>query len=112
AKVVAAFVKKNNGSIDMWVRTPIIPDATDSEKNIMAIGAFIANELDSVPVRWELCAFNNFCRDKYERLGMEWNYRDAKLITHERMETLASVARAPGVTPDIVHWSGPVRYES
>ena len=31
--------------------------------------------------RWELCAFNNLCRDKYGRLGLEWAFADTPLMT-------------------------------
>ena len=56
----------------LWIRTPIIPGATDMTENIQAIGAFIGGKLDGLVSRWELCAFNNLCRDKYLRLDMDW----------------------------------------
>jgi pyruvate formate lyase activating enzyme len=30
--------------------------------------------------RWELCTFNNLCQEKYERLGIDWQFADAPLI--------------------------------
>ncbi len=91
---------------ELWIRTPVIPGSTDREETIAAIGAFIAGHISGSVARWELCAFNNLCRDKYRRLGMEWAFREAKLIDRETMERLAATARASGVNPDIVHWSG------
>jgi pyruvate formate lyase activating enzyme len=50
--------------LELWVRTPLIPGATAREENIAAAGAFLA-DLPGKVSRWELCAFNNLCRDKY-----------------------------------------------
>ena len=86
----------------VWVRTPIIAGATDSEENIAAIGSMIAEvgAAARFPERWELCAFNNLCRDKYERLDKEWAYKDAGLTEKAHIEKLVKIAAAymPGVT--------------
>jgi pyruvate formate lyase activating enzyme len=76
--------------INVWVRTPVIKGATDSEENIAAIGKFIASA--GLPERWELCAFNNLCRDKYERLDLEWAYKTEGLTEKERIEKLTEIA--------------------
>jgi pyruvate formate lyase activating enzyme len=84
---------KCNASV--WVRTPVIKDATDSEENIAAIGRFIASvgaETKNMPERWELCAFNNLCRDKYERLDLEWAYKDSGLTEKSHIEKLTKIA--------------------
>ncbi len=91
---------------ELWIRTPIIPEATASEDNIRGIGSFIAANLASVVSRWELCAFNNLCRDKYLRLGLDWKYKESDLLSKSRLEELTVVARNSGVNPAIVHWSG------
>jgi len=93
----------------LWIRTPIIPGATDSEENIQGLGRWLAQNLPDAPGRWELCAFNNLCRDKYTRLGLNWAYHHSDLISEEVMTGLAGVARTSGVNPDIVHWSGVTR---
>ena len=90
----------------VWVRTPIIPGATDTEENISAIGRHIAAVGGKAVVRWELCAFNNLCTDKYRRLGLDWVYEDRGCLPVEVMERLAESARKSGVNPDIVVWSG------
>ncbi|MBN2158154.1 MAG: glycyl-radical enzyme activating protein [Spirochaetes bacterium] len=94
---------------EIWIRTPVIPGATDREDNIRGIGRFIADRLGDVVTRWELCAFNNLCRDKYRRLGKEWSFGSAELMERETLEALAGAARSSGVNPDIVHWSGSTR---
>ena len=95
----------------LWVRTPMVPNATACRENIEGIGNFLARELAGAVSRWELCAFNNLCRDKYLRLDQHWPYHNEPLMTKEEMEACAAVARASGVAPGIVHWSGPTRVE-
>jgi pyruvate formate lyase activating enzyme len=90
----------------LWIRTPIIPGATAREDNIQGIGEYIAEHVGPVADRWELCAFNNLCQDKYQRLGLDWEFAGSELMRKSDMENLADVARNSGVDPDIVHWSG------
>lgn len=108
---VAEHMKTHAGPERLWIRTPIIPGATAREENIKGIGEFIASRLSDSVNRWELCSFNNLCRDKYVRLGLEWAFKDAELLTKEFMESLAGTARESGVNPDIVHWSGSVKLD-
>lgn len=80
--------------IRVWVRTPIIKDATDSEENIAAIGNYIveAGSAGWRPEKWELCAFNNLCRSKYERLERKWAYNDMGLTEKAHIEKLTEIA--------------------
>ena len=94
---VAALWAKGNGRL--WIRTPIIPGATDSDENIRAIG----NRINAIggAERWELCAFNNLCTDKYERLDIDWAFKNAPLVSKKRMEELLAVARSTRACEDI-----------
>lgn len=87
----------------IWVRTPIIPGATDTDDNIRGIARFIKGKYD----RWDMCAFNNLCRDKYERLYTDWFYKSTELMTDERMDELVRIAQAEGLTE--VYRSGMTR---
>lgn len=78
----------------IWVRTPIIPGATDTDENIRGIAKFIKGKYE----RWEMCAFNNLCRDKYERLYQDWFYKKTELMTAERMNELVAIAKEEGLT--------------
>lgn len=109
--LVKEFMQTHVHPRTLWIRTPIIPGATDNVENIAGIGRFIAEQLESTVNRWELCSFNNLCKDKYQRLGKTWDYDDCDLITRETMEQLASAARASGVDPKIVHWTGSTKLE-
>jgi pyruvate formate lyase activating enzyme len=97
---------------ELWIRTPIIPGATATEENVRGIGQFLTDTLDGSVSRWDLCAFNNLCRDKYLRLDLEWKYKDTGLLNKLFMEKIAAVARNSGVNPDIVHWSGSTRLDA
>ena len=96
---------------EIWVRTPLIPGATANHATVKGIGAFLATLPPDAVTRWELCAFNNLARDKYARLGIDWAFADALLMTADEMEALAATAWATGVDPAIVHWSGATRSE-
>lgn len=108
-KRTAAFVKDHIYPEKMWIRTPVIPDATARADNISAIGRIISELPVGVVERWELCAFNNLCADKYSRLGIKWKFADSPLIERDVMNELFEIAKKSGVDPDIVSWSGSVR---
>lgn len=95
--------------LHLWIRTPLIPGATARPDNLLGIGAFLAQNLDGKVERWELCAFNNLCRDKYRRLGMEWDYQNTPLLSAEELSTLTEAARASGFPPELVVPSGATR---
>jgi pyruvate formate lyase activating enzyme len=96
---------------ELWIRTPIIPGATARKENLSSIGRYLSHELQGLVSRWDLCAFNNLCRDKYARLGMVWALENEGLMSEEDMESLAEAARNSGVSPGIVKWSGLTRFE-
>ena len=87
----------------VWIRTPIIPDHTDSEENIRSISRFIATKMQNVE-RYDLLAFNRMCTDKYNLFDLEYPLKDADLVTEETMERLAEIARQEGLSQ--VAWSG------
>ena len=43
--------------------------------------------------RWELCAFNSVCREKYHKLAVAWDYETTPLLTDETVNQLAAAAR-------------------
>lgn len=87
----------------MWIRTPVIPGCNDAERNIRLTARFIKDCLPTVE-RYDLLAFNNTCRAKYNRLGMEWTLEGTPLVPRESIERLMTVAKEEGL--DFVRWSG------
>jgi len=96
----------------IWVRTPLIPGTTATEANLRAIGSWLAHSMDGTLERWELCAFNNMCRDKYQRLGMTWDFAETPLMSRGELDTLAGHARSSGIDPARVVVTGAARTEN
>jgi pyruvate formate lyase activating enzyme len=103
------FVDRQNHPIRLWIRTPLIPGATASEDNLSAIGRYLSDHLNGTVSRWELCAFNNLCRDQYMRLGLEWAYASTPLMMHEELNRCEQIARASGFHPDLIVATGATR---
>ena len=97
--------------IELWIRTPLIPGATATVENITAVGSFLAAEMSEVTVRWELCAFNNLCQDKYTRLGKTWEYADRPLMTSAELEACGRWAGESGFDSERIHVTGSARVE-
>jgi len=102
----AEYVKGHLYPREIWIRTPVIPDTTARIENIDGIGKFISSLPPGVVKRWDLCAFNNLCADKYIRLGKKWEFEKTPLIEESFMEELADAARYSVLEPEIVSWSG------
>lgn len=107
AKNLSAYAGNHGKRI--WVRTPIIPGATDSIENIASIATFISEQMGGIVERWELCAFNNLCRDKYARLGRKWDYEKEGLLSNEVMERLLEAAKSNLIHPIQTVWTGSVK---
>lgn len=99
-------------NIEFWIRTPLIPGHTTSKENIQRIGQFISKELSTIVTRWELCAFNNLCRAKYERLGLTWALATETLLSPSDIKQFGEYAKTSGVNPDIVFTTGATRTET
>ena len=97
------------GSLELWIRTPLIPGATATQENLYALGGWIARNLEDRVARWELCAFNNLCRDQYTRLGLDWAYARTPLMSAEELACCEQAAKSSGVDPGIVHATGATR---
>jgi pyruvate formate lyase activating enzyme len=91
---VAGLIQKHHPQTGLWIRTPLIPGMTIGETNLSKIGAFIHDNLDGLVERWELCAFNNLCRDKYRRLGLHWQFSDTPLMTQSELDRCGGYAQA------------------
>ena len=95
----------------LWVRTPLIPGTTAGADNLRGIGAFLNRHLDGLVVRWELCAFNNLGRDKYGRLGMDWEYSSTPLMTQAELDDCRNWAVVSGCDPRRILVTGAARIE-
>jgi len=108
---ICATIEQHPGRMSLWVRTPLIPGATDTDENLTAIGRYIADQMNGTVARWELCAFNNLCRDQYSRLGMEWAYAATPLMSPAELQHCEQVAKTSGIRPELVRATGATRLE-
>ncbi len=95
----------------LWIRTPLIPEVTTTAANLQGISAFLAGNLADLVTRWELCAFNNLCRDKYRRLGLDWQFAETPLMTQGTLDRCGVLARQGGFDPDKIFVTGSARAE-
>jgi pyruvate formate lyase activating enzyme len=120
----AAYMDAHATPSAMWIRTPVIPGATDREENLYGLGRLVGRVAPPRLERWELCAFNNLCADKYRRLGRDWAFASAPLMTALDMSRLAAAAKRgieagsaergegrAAIDPAIVSWTGSTRIE-
>ena len=90
----------------LWIRTPLIPGSTATRDNLTALGYYLSDELNGSVERWELCAFNNLCRDQYARLGLEWVYARTPLMTDAELSECEQIAKTTSNHPEIVRATG------
>jgi pyruvate formate lyase activating enzyme len=102
-------LQRRADTFQLWMRTPLIPGATDDDCNLRSIGAFLSENMEGAVSRWELCAFNNLCRDKYTRLGMHWDFANQPLMSQEELFRCETAAKTSGVDPGLVLVTGLTR---
>lgn len=111
-QVVKREIEASSGSKRLWVRTPLIPGATDSRENIQAIGQHLAKKIGAAAERWELCAFNNLCRDKYARLDMAWAFAETPLMSKNDLAEIEQWAKTSGFDAERIFVTGAARLEN
>lgn len=89
---IADCIRKSPKKTEIWIRTPLIPNATADPENIMRIGEFISDKLSDVVVRWELCAFNGVCVSKYDKIQQKWQFEGQSLLTPSQVEPIKQIA--------------------
>ncbi len=108
---VRDYMQDQDRCMGLWIRTPLIPGATSGDENLSAIGEYLTRTLDGTLTRWELCAFNNLCRDQYTRLGLKWAYASTPLIRPEELAHCEQTARACGLPAERIHATGATRVD-
>lgn len=97
AKHIVKSIADGTVKSEFWIRTPLIPNATDTEKNLRGIAKFVVHELGAENIaRWELCSLNNSCIGKYERLGIKWQFKNEKPLTRTHVDFLRECAIEEG----------------
>lgn len=105
-KYISRWIQENRPASRLWIRTPLIPGMTDGGDNLQGIAQYLNHTLNGLVARWELCAFNNLCRDKYRRLGLPWYFEETPLMTPAMLERCEQFARLGGFNPDRILVTG------
>jgi pyruvate formate lyase activating enzyme len=107
ANLLQALERAEETRTEIWIRTPLIPDVTATADNISDLARWLGNNLTLQVKRWELCAFNNLCENKYSMLDLNWPYRKTPLMNNSELDRLVQVATAFLGNKNItVHWTG------
>ena len=110
--LVVNRIRSGKTAARLWIRTPLIPNVTTGLENLSGISSFINQNLDGLVERWECCAFNNLCRDKYRRLGLEWDFAQNSLMTQTMLDECRTFAQSGLFDPQRILITGPTRTES
>lgn len=86
--------------IPVIVRTPLIPDATDSLENLTAIASYIKDMKNLV--RYEILNFNPLGEGKYKGLDRENKYIDARPEKSDRLKGIKDEISKLGVNVKII----------
>ena len=95
-----------NAHFTLWVRTPLIPGATATEENLTAIAHLLKPYMGSDVERWELCAFNNSCVKKYNKLEQDWYYAKEHAMKQADADRLLNAILDIGLDPTRVILTG------
>lgn len=107
----AKWIQEGRIATRLWIRTPLIPDITTTKDNLQSVSRFLHMHLENIVDRWELCAFNNLCRDKYRRLDLTWRFADTPLMSQPELDTCAAYAKAGPFDPTRVIVTGAAKTE-
>ncbi len=77
----------------IWIRTPLIPTMTATTENVVAIAELLKSLPSGVVERWELCSFNNMCKNKYHELSILWSLDSLDLLSSEQSSEFLSEAK-------------------
>lgn len=88
----------DEAGIPYIVRTPLIPGATDTDRNIGDIADFLSGLKGGSRLYYELLNFNPLGNSKYESIGRKNFFAGAKPLSAERVNALKELAEARGIT--------------
>ena len=110
--LIADRIRTGKTAARLWIRTPLIPEVTTGQANLSGISTFIHQNLAGQVERWECCAFNNLCRDKYRRLGLHWEFAQTPLMTQTILDECRAFAQDGPFDPQRLLITGPTRAKS
>jgi len=79
--------------IDTWIRQVIVPSVNDTEENIAKLSEFIKGKRCVKKV--ELLPFRKLCKEKYEKLGMEFPFDIYPSADVKKVKELEKLIKQP-----------------
>jgi len=77
----------------LWIRTPLIPQKTALISEVQAIAEFISEKIIDVIERWEMCAFNGSCIQKYKRLNIQWQQANSSSLNENQINSFRKILK-------------------
>jgi pyruvate formate lyase activating enzyme len=115
ANLIVAIAAAKQSGTKIWIRTPLIPEVTANAENIAALAQWLAKHSHNRVERWELCAFNNLCENKYRMLNLNWEFRGVSVLEKAQLNYLEEIAsnnlKNFGASEIIVQWTGSAAVE-
>lgn len=105
---LANYIRTKRPDMTLWIRTPLIPNATATEENLRQICRFIQEYLPDLIGRWELCSFNNICKTKYEKMHRQWDFQEEALLSQQQIDHIRQLILSEGFPEDKLVISGVV----
>ena len=93
----------------IWIRTPLIPGITSTVENITAISLFLKPFLGKEIERWEMCTFNNTCKKKYQKLGLNWEFSNYPMMSDSEVSEIRTLAASLNLPSDQIVISGIIK---
>ncbi|NLA27474.1 MAG: glycyl-radical enzyme activating protein [Firmicutes bacterium] len=94
-QILENVVWLGSSGVPFWIRVPVVPGYTDSEKDIAEMANFIKNHLGSVE-RIDLLGYNDLCTADYERMGLAYKLKDLPRIEKSAMLRLREIMLTSG----------------
>lgn len=92
-RILFNIEKLQYAGMNIKVRTPVVPGVNDDEESIRQIALF----LRKIGVRdYQLMPFHSLGNNKYTALGKQYEWKDGKTPSQEKMEILRNIARREG----------------
>ena len=68
--------------IDIWIRHVVVPDITDNEDELFALGRFISHLKTLKAI--DVLPYHDMAKQKYQNLGIEYPLPDTPTLPKER----------------------------
>ena len=103
---LANHIRTKRPDMTLWIRTPLIPNATATEENLRQICRFLRDHLLDLIGRWELCSFNNICKSKYEKMHRQWDFAEEPLLSQQQIDEIRQLILSEDFPEDKLVISG------